>query len=419
MVDYNDTSLLQTVFDAIQNEYTVKSLINDVDKFGETPLWRYIAQKNDDLNSIKLMTNLMIKYGYYIDTICSNGQTIAHLIHSIYPIKNYELFGLYDNHIAISQYYHNFLIENNASLRIKDDTNKTPIDLFEINKLTKEKEIRDLEDERLLLMETQKIRQRLLNKNNNNNNNNDTKSDDDSDIDWNDLGTIDDKLHNWLSMFGLLEMFGKVFAYKKINYIELMNMNEDILYDILDKYCYDYDDELLQYFMECYSTEKTLLIQRENERKLKLQQKKENDEQNVEYVKLKCDKYVKKFLVDFGLNEIENIFAKDNVDMTRLAQLNDILIDKYIPGNTDHVKVLKAKLKHAIQQLRAEIAKEMEIKINKKLKELKKSKKSGHKCQFISDPVCLLIIGFGIFTIFTLFLFLVVGSESLQQKKSN
>ena len=162
-------------------------------------------------------------------------------------------------------------------------------------------------------------------------------------------------------------------------------------------------------------------------KKEKVQKKVEKKEKISKFV---CDKNVRQFLHDFGLNEVEHVFGKYKIDMTQLSELNNEWIEKHIVGDSEYANDLKMRLKLSINALRREIVREFKKRIKREMNEQNeqhKMKKKSNKCRkklkkihpilarvhdIFNDPLYLLSFGFVIFIIFTLFLFVVIDIET-------
>lgn len=403
----------------------ISKMLNSLNNLNETALWKAV-----NTNQYKMALNILDPNigNANIDCICSEyKQTIAHLIYKLYSINNED-----------ENKWFELLNKYKANLSIIDLNGDTPIDIgkkIEIKEM--EKQLRkELEEEQLLLQETMRMREKLQNsrisqfkKNKKNKKKHDTF------------------LNIWLNSHELnTTSFSSALLERKINWNKFMTLSDDEIYEIIQNDCDDMNDDIIQYVLNQWNASKTEYEQNQkikNEEKQWKKKKRKKDDYDDEkeekkeenHKKHECNKYVKLFLSDYGLLELEFIFAKEKIDMTQLSEINNTWIEKYIVGNSNHVNNLKMRLKLAIKELRKEIVREMKLKIKKdyeekygdKLKQKMLNKSQRKKLrkrlnaihpgllkveEILSDPLYLLLIGLILLIIFTFILFVIVGIDS-------
>eukprot|EP01083_Nonionella_stella_P102372 291179_1 len=400
IVDLEELQLLTDIIRLIPNKQDITQMMNAMNNAGHSPLWK--AVKQDQLN----MTQIILDPdcgNADINCICCHHQTIAHLIYDLDPSKTGP--------------FHALLTQYNADLTISDSNGLTPVLIAEMEQ---QKQTENDLEEQLLMQETMRLREKL-------------KS-----------ARVapkkhDETLNAWINAHDLMgSSFSNALLRKNMNWKQLMALSEDQMYEMIETHCDDMEHTMIQSVLNewnCAQLEYVAHRTRTKQKAKKSKKKKKQvcvDEKIEEKPesKLVCNKYVKQFLGDFGLLELEFIFAKEKMEMTRVAEINNTWILKHIVGDSNHVNHLKMRLKMAVSELRKEIVREMRLKIKKDYKdkhgEKAKQKKRNqlrkrlHNIhpwlarleEILSDPLYLLLFGFIIFVLFTFVLFVVVGPQN-------
>ena len=396
IVDIENNDLFMQIIQLINNNDHVIKMLNSLNSLSHTPLWKTIKQNRYEIAEI------MLNIGADINILCSQHQTVSHLIYQLYP----------ENEL-----YHQLLQRHNADLSIIDMNGKTPMDIARIANDKNKQQILAQQEEQFLLEETIKMREKLKHSRIKQKKKKRRKH--------------DKLLQIWLNANDLNNTsFSHALNMKQMTWNQLIMLNEDEMYKIIQNDCNDMEDDRIQYLLNQWNASKLQYLENQNENEEKISETEEEEEEKYEEIqqteKHECNKYVKRFLNDFGLNELEFIFAKEKIDMTQLAEINGIWMEKHIVGVSRHAINLKMRLKLAIKELRKEIVAEMRKKIQKDYQQKynKKSKKHndlnkklrkihpylGRLEEILSDPLNLLICGFVLFMLFTFVLFVIVGS---------
>eukprot|EP01084_Bolivina_argentea_P055728 102117_1 len=212
IVDTHNAKLLSNIINLIENKNDIKTMINSLNNSNHTPLWKCIEQ-----NQLE-MAQIMLNIGYAnINYICYNNQTISHLIYELYPDKTGP--------------FHKLLIKYNADLTITDINGHRPNDIIALMEFQNECD----KEEQLLMEETIKMREKLkhsrvINKRKH------------------------DKLLNiWLNKRKLNKTeFSNVLLIKNIKWNEFMILSDDEMYEIIQNYCSNMNDNTIKNIKLCF-----------------------------------------------------------------------------------------------------------------------------------------------------------------------